>query len=84
MQFAKTIQMVHMSSSLSYEELPDEAEALIISVFKENTEINHNFSSILGVSIITVGSPIIDFNGHITATLLLHSPVDNLGKVKKI
>lgn len=80
---ARTIQMGHMGSSLSYDELPDGAEALLVSVFKGNTEINHEFTSILGVSTITVGSPIIDSNGDVTAALLLHSPVDNIDQARK-
>lgn len=80
---AQTIQMGHMGSSLSYQELPDSAEYLIQQVFHGNVESNREFSSVLGVPTVTVGAPVRNAEGNITAALLLHSPVNGMDQAQK-
>lgn len=81
---AQTIQMGHNGySSLSYDELPASAETLIHKVFTGNVESSQEFSELLGVPSITVGAPIRDENGKVTAALLLHSPISGLRKAEQ-
>ena len=55
---AKTIQMGYRGHSLSYQDLPVGAEALIQEVFKGNLVSNREFSILLDVPSITIGAPI--------------------------
>lgn len=75
---AKTIQMGYRGHSLSYQDLPAGAEALIQEVFKGNLVSNREFSILLDVPSITVGAPIYNIDGTIIAALLLHSPINGI------
>ena len=70
-EHAQTIQVCQSSSSLSYSELPAGAEELIAQVFAGNVVANTEFSPLLDVPSITVGAPVHDAAGNITAAVLL-------------
>lgn len=80
---AQTIQVGHMGSALSYEELPDGAEKLIKRVFRGNVETNQGFSSLLGVPSVTAGAPVRDSDGTVIAALLLHSPIEGIDQAQQ-
>lgn len=77
-EHAQTIQLETGSYSLSYTKLPAGTEDLIARVFRGNTASNKAFSPMLKVSSITVGAPVYDNDGNITAAFLLHSPINGI------
>lgn len=77
-EHARTIQMCQQNSSLSYSELPPGAEELISQVFAGNVVSNKEFSAVLDVPSVTVGAPVYDAAGNITAAVLLHSPIHGI------
>ncbi len=78
----QTIQMGHRNS-LSYSELPLGAENLIKQVFEGNVVSNQEFNSILNIPSITIGAPIYNTKGNITAVVLLHSPVNGISNAQR-
>lgn len=82
-EYAQTIQMSHKNNSFSYNELPSGAESLIKQVFDGNVVSNREFSSVLDVPSITVGAPVYDTDGNITAALLLHSPINGIKNAQR-
>ena len=82
-EHAQTIQVCQSSSSLSYSELPAGAEELIAQVFAGNVVANTEFSPLLDVPSITVGAPVHDAAGNITAAVLLHSPINGISSAQR-
>lgn len=82
-EHAKLVQIPHKNSSLSYHELPAGAEELIKQVFEGEIVSNREFSPILDAPSITVGAPVYDGTGEITAALLLHSPVNGIKNAQR-
>lgn len=82
-EHAQTIQICQNNSSLSYSELPAEAEELISQVFAGNVVSNTEFSPLLDDPSITVGAPVYDAAGNITAAVLLHSPIHGLSSAQR-
>ncbi len=80
---ARTIQMGHRRNSLSYSELPLGAEDLIKRVFEGNVVSNQEFNSVLDIPSITIGAPIYNTKGNITAVILLHSPVNGISNAQR-
>lgn len=75
---AQTIELDTGHYSLSYSHLPKGTKDLIGQVFQGQVSSNKAFSHILDQSSITVGAPVRDKDGNITAALLLHSPVNGI------
>lgn len=82
-EHAQTIQICQSNSSLSYSELPAGAEELISQVFAGNVVSNTEFSPLLDAPSITVGAPVYDAAGNITAAVLLHSPIHGLSSAQR-
>ncbi|MGL4790114.1 MAG: sensor histidine kinase [Anaerotignaceae bacterium] len=62
----------------SYNQLPENAEKLIESVFENKTVFSEDFNIIFSEPVMTVGTPIIDKKGNVTAAVLLHSSIDGI------
>lgn len=77
-EHARTIQLETGSYSLSYTKLPEGTQGLIDQVFQGKIASNKAFSPMLNVSSITVGAPVYDSEGNISAAFLLHSPVNGI------
>lgn len=72
MQF---LSMGHMASaSLSYQDLPADAEAVVKAVFQGQTPFSEGFSDLLGTPTLTVGAPIYAGDA-VAGALLLHDAV---------
>jgi signal transduction histidine kinase len=80
---ARIIQPGHRNSSLSYNELPSGAEDLIGRVFEGSVASNREFSPLLDTPSITVGAPVYGADGHVTAALLLHSPINGIQNAQR-
>ncbi len=70
------------ANNFSYNDLPVEAEQLIEKVLQGDVVAGKNFSSLLGAPSITVGAPIRDSDGSVTAALLLHRTVKDMTKTE--
>lgn len=82
-EHAQTIELDTGHYSLSYTKLPEGTETLIDRVFQGQVVSNKAFSPVLDQSSITVGAPVLDDEGNITAALLLHSPVNGILKAQR-
>lgn len=67
--------MAHMN--YSYTDLPEDADIVVMDVFKGKTTFSEGFSNLLNTPTITVGTPIIS-NNEIIGALLIHSPVKGI------
>ncbi len=72
-----------MGKEYLYSDLPADADRVISEVFTGKTAFSENFSTLLNVPTLTVGTPIMSANGEIIGVVLLHSPVDGVNKVIK-
>lgn len=61
----------------SYTDLPEDADVVVMDVFKGKTTFSEGFSKLLDTPTITVGTPIIS-NNEIIGALLIHSPVKGI------
>ena len=80
---AHTIDFYGHKQTLSYDELPKDAEHLIEQVFDGEIEVSKEFSSLLGAPSITVGAPVRDENGNIIAALLLHRTLNDVNQAER-
>ena len=70
------------ANNFSYNDLPKDAEQLIEKVLQGEIVAGKNFSNMLGTPSITVGAPIRDSDGSVTAALLLHRTVKDMTKTE--
>lgn len=63
----------HMAS-VTYSDLPQDAETVVARVFQGETTVSESFSGLFGAPTITVGTPI-SSGGTVTGALLLHAAV---------
>lgn len=63
---------------ITYQSLPDNADAVINSVFQGQTPVSESFSDVLQAPTLTVGAPIKNASGEIIGAVLLHSPIDDI------
>lgn len=63
---------------ITYQSLPENADAVINSVFQGQTPVSESFSDVLQAPTLTVGAPIKNANGEIIGAVLLHSPIDGI------
>ncbi len=82
-EHARTIELDTGHYSLSYTKLPDGTQELIDRVFKGNIASNKAFSPLLDSSSITVGAPVYDTEGNISAAFLLHSPINGIHNAQR-
>lgn len=82
-QNGQRIEMGHRGSALSYDNLPEGADALIEKVYQGNMETNQTFSFLPGISTVTVGVPVKNGDGTIFAALLLHSSIDGMEQARR-
>lgn len=64
-----------MHDDMTYAGLPPNAEAVVAQVFEGNTAFSEDFSDVLSVPTLTVGTPI-RVGGAVVGVVLLHSPVN--------
>lgn len=64
------------SPSLSYKELPNNAEQVIRQVYGGGVAFSESFSELLGQNTLTVGAPVLSKTGTVLGAVLLHSPID--------
>ncbi len=70
--------MTKEAEIITYQSLPDNADAVIDSVFQGQTPVSENFSDVLQAPTLTVGAPIKNTSGAIIGAVLLHSPIDGI------
>jgi signal transduction histidine kinase len=63
-----------------YADLPPDAEQVISEVFTGKTAFSEDFSTLIKVPTLTVGTPILTNNGDIIGVVLLHSPVAGINQ----
>ncbi|BAK98276.1 putative two-component histidine kinase [Oscillibacter valericigenes Sjm18-20] len=63
--------------SYNYADLPSDADKVVEEVFTGKTTFSQDFSSLLDVPTLTVGTPI-EIGGQIIGAVLLHSPVEGI------
>ncbi|HZK43712.1 MAG TPA: ATP-binding protein [Syntrophomonadaceae bacterium] len=68
-----------MEGNYNYADLPADADAVISEVFTGKTAFSEDFSSLLNVPTLTVGTPIYQ-NSQIVGVVLLHSPVNGINQ----
>ncbi len=66
-----------MNATLTYDDLPADAEKLVDEVFAGQTPFSEGFSDLLGAPTLTVGAPIYQ-NGTVAGALLLHDAVSGI------
>jgi signal transduction histidine kinase len=66
-----------MGRTLTYNDLPEGAEALVKDVFQGKTPFSQGFSGLLGAPTLTVGVPILK-DGRVAGALLLHDAVSGM------
>jgi signal transduction histidine kinase len=64
----------------TYSDLPEDAEQVITEVFTGKTAFSEDFSTLIKVPTLTVGTPILANNGDIIGVVLLHSPVEGINQ----
>lgn len=67
------------NATISYADLPQDAETVVDEVFKGETAFSEGFSNLLNTPTLTVGTPIYS-DGKVIGALLLHSPVEGITK----
>lgn len=67
----------------NYSDLPENAYSVIEEVFTGKTAFSENFSTLLDVQTLTVGTPIKGENDEIYGVVLLHSPVEGINNAVK-
>ena len=67
------------SVAYNYADLPNDAEAVVETVFMGETTFSEGFSNLLNAPTITVGTPIV-VSGIVAGALLLHTSVDNINQ----
>lgn len=72
----------HRNMSLSYNELPPDAEQIISQVLEGKTAFSESFSGLLEEKSLTVGAPILASDGQISGAVLLHSPIEGLSEAR--
>lgn len=77
---AETIEVGNGHSTYEFTKLPDVAKAKVKEIFKGETVISQDFSSLLGNASTTIGVPVTDSSGQVIAALLLHSPLAGLSQ----
>ncbi len=78
-QNLQTIIRGEVSSSgkaLSFDDLPDDAEAVVKQVFQGDSSVSESFSSLWDKPTITAGAPIIR-DGSVVGAVLIHAPVED-------
>lgn len=73
----------HEQTSLTYQDLPLGAEAVVKEALGGQTSVSENFSSLLNTPTITVATPIMLKNRQIIGAVLLHSQVEDVVKATK-
>lgn len=66
----------HHGNTITYNDLPVDADHVIDEVFAGKTAFSESFSEVLNRSTITVGTPI-ESDGTVVGVVLLHSPIDD-------
>lgn len=69
--------------SISYKELPEDAEQVIAKVQQGDIAFSESFSSLLEQKTLTAGAPILSSRGDVLGAVLLHSPVQGYESVRQ-
>lgn len=70
-------------NTLTYSELPEDGEKVILEALSGKISFSESFSSTIGEPSITVGAPVENSNGKIIAVVLLHTPVEDINSTVK-
>lgn len=70
-------------NALTYSELPEDGEKVILEALSGKISFSESFSSTIGEPSITVGAPVENSNGEIIAVVLLHTPVEGINSTVK-
>ena len=70
------------NNSIEYDELPSNANEIVLAAFDNQTVTSEGFSSYFDVATITVATPVYSGN-YITGVLLMHSPVSGVTKTTR-
>ncbi|HPR23871.1 MAG TPA: ATP-binding protein [Bacillota bacterium] len=68
----------HEQDSLTYNDLPSDAEAVIMAAMDGEITFSENFGAFVGAPSITVASPIALSSGEIVGVVLLHEQIKNI------
>ena len=71
------------TNQLRYNDLPSDANTIVLKAFKGETVISENFTDVLNTPSITVATPIYYKDNYITGVMMMHAPISGMNKVAK-
>lgn len=74
---------MHEKNTITYKDIPKNAEKVIDKVFKDETLFCEDFSDVLLEPSITAGAPIKDSQNKVIGAVLIHSPVKGVNEYVK-